>query len=909
VRERLGIRITTAPGSLLSVDALVGLAVRRNPKRAQLLVSRVLAKHLPTAPGLAIGAGRLLGAAVAHRLGLPLPGGAAGLEEAAEGVRRWLACDAAAGESPERPEILPLPEEPPAAGLDVATLGYAETATGLGHLVAEYLGSYYVHSTRIATPVRPLGGFEEEHSHATGHALVPSDPERLARAGTVVLVDDELSTGRTVLNTVRALHRAWLVRQGAAGPAGAHDGAASGGARGHRRYVVAALVDLRSDEDRTAFRRLAEELGCSLDVVALGEGGIEVPPDALERAAAWLAEGSGAAPGAARRPRADAAPPGHGGHLAQRGIGDGVAIRSARFGVDTSGQHGTRLSERAAPAARAAAAGLAEAGIPRAARVLVLGAEEHLALPLAIADRLRADYPRTLFSSTTRSPVHVHDEPGYAIRSAASFASHDDAIDGGPGTGIRYAYNVAGDEPFDAIVYVPEPGTQGARLATQGGAGEPSVTEALARVARAVVVLRLEAAPPYPEPLRGGTGPGSFGSYPPEDVGWLLKDLSGARLEAPAHEREAAIQSGRASYAESLPQEYEPSEEYQALFHAALDESKHRIAAAVADVTEQVLALRSGEPVLVSLARAGTPVGVLMRRWAQHAHGLDVPHYTMSIVRGLGIDRNALRWLLTRHRPEQIMFVDGWTGKGAIARELASAIAEFNTAEFNAAEFNAAELNAAEPTGSAGISPELAVLADPGHCVRVFGTRDDFLIPSACLNSTVSGLVSRTVFNRHLIGPHDLHGAKFYRELAGRDVSNEFVDTVAACFPEVRPAPPAPPGEPAWAGWRAVEAIAREHGLGPVQNAVNLVKPGVGETTRVLLRRVPWKVLARPELLARDDAGRLRSGDLAHVLLLAAQRGVPVEPVEGLPYSCVGLIHPVHTAGATGADGRTVLDV
>ncbi|BCT77860.1 hypothetical protein SCMU_37020 [Sinomonas cyclohexanicum] len=406
-------------------------------------------------------------------------------------------------------------------------------------------------------------------------------------------------------------------------------------------------------------------------------------------------------------------------------------------------------------------------------------------------------------------------------------------------------------------------------------------------------MLHLDAAPPYPEPL---TGP-SFGSYPPEDVAWLLKDLSGARLEAPAHEREAAIQSGRASYAESLPQEYEPSPEYQALFHAALDESKHRIAAAVADVTEQVLALRNGEPVLVSLARAGTPIGVLMRRWARHAHGLDVPHYTMSIVRGLGIDANALRYLLTRHRPEQIMFVDGWTGKGAIARELAGAVSDFNAAAFAA-------------TDGPRLSPELAVLADPGHCVRVFGTRDDFLIPSACLNSTVSGLVSRTVFNRELVGPHDLHGAKFYGpdlhpELAARDVSNEFIDTVASCFPDVRPAPPRNPAEPTWAGWAAVERIAADYGI----HSVNLVKPGVGETTRVLLRRVPWKVLARPELLETDDAGRPRSGDLAHVLLLAGQRGVPVEPVEGLPYSCVGLIHPRFTPGATGADGRTVLDV
>ncbi len=83
-----------------------------------------------------------------------------------------------------------------------------------------------------------------------------------------------------------------------------------------------------------------------------------------------------------------------------------------------------------------------------------------------------------------------------------------------------------------------------------------------------------------------------------------------------------------------------------------------------------------------------------------------------------------------------------------------------------------------------------------------------------------------------------------------------------------------------------------QYGIGDV----TLVKPGVGETTRVLLRRVPWAVLVHP------DAG----ADLAHVRLLARQRGVPVHEVPDLAYSCVGLIHPRFTRGATGADGSAV---
>jgi len=368
-----------------------------------------------------------------------------------------------------------------------------------------------------------------------------------------------------------------------------------------------------------------------------------------------------------------------------------------------------------------------------------------------------------------------------------------------------------------------------------------------------------------PAPLRGP----AFGSYPADEVGWLLTDLSAVPLEAPTEEREEAIQGGGAHYAESLPQEYQPDAEYLQLYRAALDASATRLAQAVGVVTELVLAERGPDVVLASLARAGTPVGILLRRWAAARHGLDLPHYAVSIVRGRGIDSLALRHLAEHHDPARVVFVDGWTGKGAIARELSAAVASHR----------------------GGFDPELAVLADPGRCASTFGTRDDWLIPSACLNSTVSGLVSRTVLNPRLLRPDQYHGAKFYAELAPADVSNPFLDAVTARFPAVSDTTPPLDRSPDWAGWAAVERIVEEYGIGDR----NLVKPGVGETTRVLLRRVPWRVLVR--------AGA-PVADLAHVRLLAERRGVPVQEVAELPYSCVGLIHPRFTRGATGPDGR-----
>jgi hypothetical protein len=370
-----------------------------------------------------------------------------------------------------------------------------------------------------------------------------------------------------------------------------------------------------------------------------------------------------------------------------------------------------------------------------------------------------------------------------------------------------------------------------------------------------------------PTPLRGP----HFGSYAPEDVGWLLTDLSAVTLEAPTEEREEAVQRGEAHYAESLPHEYQPDASYLALYRSALAATAPRLAQAVGTVAELVFRERGSDVVLVSLARAGTPVGVLLRRWAAWAHGLDLPHYAVSIVRGRGIDRLALRHLAEHHDPSRVVFVDGWTGKGAIARELAATVAEH------------------ERDTGVRFDPDLAVLADPGRCTTTFGTREDWLIASACLNSTVSGLVSRTVLNPCLLRPGQYHGAKFYAHLAGSDVSNDFVDAVTAQFAGVRDTAPPTDRVADGAGRRAVDRITRTYGAGDV----NLVKPGVGETTRVLLRRVPWRVLVRTGAPAAD---------LAHIRLLAQRRGVPVEEVADLPYSCVGLVRPHHAGPTTGTD-------
>ena len=158
-----------------------------------------------------------------------------------------------------------------------------------------------------------------------------------------------------------------------------------------------------------------------------------------------------------------------------------------------------------------------------------------------------------------------------------------------------------------------------------------------------------------------------FSTYRPDDVTVLLKDVTGLVTPLGTLERERLIQSG-AHYSEMLPVEYAPSEAYLRAYYDALERYGQITADAVARTAEWIWREKGRTGALVSLARAGTPVGILLRRYLRWRYQADLPHYTISIIRDRGIDRNAMDYILARHRPGSIQFVDGWTGKGAIQR-------------------------------------------------------------------------------------------------------------------------------------------------------------------------------------------------------------------------------------------------
>lgn len=443
VAERLGVQLVGGD----ELRELLGLALRRNPKRAHLLVSNVLGKHVPQRPSVVHGAGVALG----------------------ERVRDLL------GDAVERTVIL----------------GYAETATGLGHSVADGVArAPYLHSTRRPVPgVATAGGFEESHSHASSHLLLPEDPELLAGDGPLVLVDDEFSTGNTVLNTIRSLHTRYP----------------------RRWYVIVALVDMRSAADRGRLAEFAKDVGARVDLVAMASGTVTLPEGVLARGQALVAQydgdtGTGAGTEADADADADVSEgEGEGVRSPDTVGGDIVRVRLGwPEGLPDGGRHGFTPAHRARleSAVPGMAAALAQ-GIGDARRVLVLGFEELMYAPLRLALELERSDPGidVRYSTTTRSPVLAVDDPGYAIRSRLVFPAHDTAAfpaGDGTGDGDRYAYNVAGGG-FDAVVAVVDSLADSPELHAPGGL----LAQLAAHVPRVVLAVVPAYLPvPVPAPVR-----------------------------------------------------------------------------------------------------------------------------------------------------------------------------------------------------------------------------------------------------------------------------------------------------------------------------------------------------------------------------------------------------------------------
>lgn len=254
------------------------------------------------------------------------------------------------------------------AGEQLLVIGFAETATAIGATVAVELKSAYMQTTREAVSGVEFLYFSEEHSHATQQKLVKNDIDRvIGDIGRIVFIEDEVTTGKTILNIINILEKLY--------PARLH-------------FSVASILN-------------------GMDNAALEEY------TKRDIALFWLVKTS------------------HAGYakIAETYKGDGQYIpcntgKDEAAGIHITQQHTAHLmnARRLTDAKKYAqaceklyqeAAGIKT--LQNAQRLLVLGTEEFMYPALFVAWQLERQGKDVRFHAATRSPIAVSMEPDYPL--------------------------------------------------------------------------------------------------------------------------------------------------------------------------------------------------------------------------------------------------------------------------------------------------------------------------------------------------------------------------------------------------------------------------------------------------------------------------------------------------------------
>jgi len=336
------------------LEDLFYMAARINKKRKFLFVSKVLGKHYPVTPEVSLEIGRRL-----------------------------------ASELVNGDEKFHLEEE-------TLFIGFAETATALGHSVFDAFkeNAYYIHTTRdeIKAYSDPIQ-FKEEHSHATDHNVYPVDFDAFEKCSHIVLIDDEITTGKTCRNIIREIHERFP----------------------KAKYTVLTILDWRGQSDLEAVEVLGEELGAEIKVLSILSGAIEVngTVDVLESLEDMKKEKpcdtvineieiENFIP---KRLDFDGEAEGRGSYIAYTG----------RFGITSS--ENAELQEM-----------LRHSGehlkkLRKGKRTLCMGTGEFMYIPMAIGNHMGEGVK---YQSCTRSPIYPVDREGYGARTKFEFKSYYD---------------------------------------------------------------------------------------------------------------------------------------------------------------------------------------------------------------------------------------------------------------------------------------------------------------------------------------------------------------------------------------------------------------------------------------------------------------------------------------------------
>ncbi|MBK5242994.1 phosphoribosyltransferase family protein [Clostridium sp.] len=184
----------------IPASSLFTMSARENKKRDFLFVSKVIGKHMPMIPATLEIIGEILARLWINER-----------EEnvyypTTELVSKLISSDMAhnIGNIETLHDIL---KSPIRLANKTLFIGFAETATGLAQAVFQnFSNASYIHTTREKiTSINSALLFNEEHSHAVEHSLFPYNSDFFNQFEDIVLVDDELTTGKSALNLIKCL--------------------------------------------------------------------------------------------------------------------------------------------------------------------------------------------------------------------------------------------------------------------------------------------------------------------------------------------------------------------------------------------------------------------------------------------------------------------------------------------------------------------------------------------------------------------------------------------------------------------------------------------------------------------------------------------------------------------------------
>ncbi len=368
--------------NFLMPSQLFEVAARINKKRQFLFVSKVLGKHLPVFPEIPLLAGAALADAyIKEIIQEPLTADRTGLTRLMSGLS-----------SEKRIQDIPLEE--PKYSLPERTLfiGFAETATGLGHaMAAMFNNALFFHTTReVIDNKASLITFEEEHSHATSHYCY-IDAGFLENDSPVVLVDDEMTTGKTALNIIESIQNKFP----------------------RSLYIVVSLLDWRSDEHIRRFIEMEEALGIKIRTVSLLSGQLKIEgvlKDESQKASIHKPLDPVPEKKSICMMDLPEIPVPVTSYHNPKGLTNYVQ-ETGRFGLESSNNDIDILAK---------AISLKIEQVRTGEKVLCLGTGEFIYLPLKIASFMKGD---VYFQSTTRSPIYPDKSSGYPIKSKYTFLS------------------------------------------------------------------------------------------------------------------------------------------------------------------------------------------------------------------------------------------------------------------------------------------------------------------------------------------------------------------------------------------------------------------------------------------------------------------------------------------------------